>query len=95
MLIKPSSKLLKSIATDSNRIPRIYFEGNPIMSYVFWMRLKWISLRLEKYSKEKNKCLNFGGGGGVFYQHCLSYSQTLYLLTLKLPRLKRYVWLLI
>jgi len=66
MLIKPSSKLLKSIATDSNRIPRIYFEGNPIMSYVFWMRLKWISLRLKKYSKEKNKCLNFGGGGGVF-----------------------------
>jgi 2-polyprenyl-3-methyl-5-hydroxy-6-metoxy-1,4-benzoquinol methylase len=66
MLIKPSSKLLKSIATDSNRIPRIYFEGNPIMSYVFWMRLKWISMRLKKYSKEKNKCLDFGGGGGIF-----------------------------
>ena len=66
MLIKPSSKLLKSIATDSNRIPRIYFDGNSIMSYVFWMRLKWLSLRLKKYSKEKDNCLDFGGGGGIF-----------------------------
>ena len=66
MLIKPSNKLLESIATDSDRIPRIYFNGNSIMSYVFWMRLKWLSLRLKKYSKEKNNCLDFGGGGGVF-----------------------------
>ena len=66
MLIKPSNKLLESIATDSDRIPRIYFDGNSIMSYVFWMRLKWLSLRLKKYSKEKDNCLDFGGGGGIF-----------------------------
>lgn len=66
MFIKPSDQLLKSIATGSNRIPRIYFDSNPIMSHVFWMRLKWLSLRLKKYSKKKNKCLDFGGGGGVF-----------------------------
>ena len=67
MFIKPSDQLLKSIATGSNRIPRIYFDSNPIMSHVFWMRLKWLSLRLKKYSKKKNKCLDFGGGGGCFF----------------------------
>ena len=66
MFIKPSNKLLESIATDSDRIPLIYFDGNSIMSYVFWMRLKWLSLRLKKYSKEKDNCLDFGGGGGIF-----------------------------
>ncbi len=53
MFIKPSDQLLKSIATGSNGIPRIYFDSNPIMSHVFWMRLKWLSLRLKKYSKKK------------------------------------------
>ena len=28
MLIKPSNKLLESIATGSDHIPRIYFDGN-------------------------------------------------------------------
>jgi len=35
MFIKPSNKLLESIATDSDRIPRIYFDGNSIMLCVF------------------------------------------------------------
>ena len=66
MFIKPPNYLLKSIATDSDRIPRIYYEGNPLMTYVFWMRIKWIYFRLKKYCYKKNTCLDFGGGGGIF-----------------------------
>jgi predicted TPR repeat methyltransferase len=66
MFTKPSPSFLASIATDSDRIPRIYYEGNSVMSRVFWWRLKWITKRLQKYAPRHNICLDFGGGGGVF-----------------------------
>jgi len=66
MFVKVPNEFLASIATDSDRIPRIYYEGNPAMSAVFWMRLKWISKRLVKFSPRRDVCLDFGGGGGVF-----------------------------
>ncbi len=66
MFSKPDKDFLASIATDSDRIPQIYYKGNPLMSYVFWFRLKWIAKRLLKHAPRHGKCLDFGGGGGVF-----------------------------
>jgi 2-polyprenyl-3-methyl-5-hydroxy-6-metoxy-1,4-benzoquinol methylase len=36
------------------------------MTTVFWFRLKWITKRLLKHAPRHDKCLDFGGGGGVF-----------------------------
>ena len=66
MFRKPDNAFLASIATDSDRIPRIYYSGNPLMTAVFWFRLKWIARRLLKFAPRSDKCLDFGGGGGVF-----------------------------
>ena len=66
MFTKTPKDFLESISTESDRIPRIYYEGNPAVSAVFWMRLKWITRRLEKYAFRRDICLDFGGGGGVF-----------------------------
>ena len=66
MFTKPPKDFLESISTQSDRIPRIYYEGNPAVSAVFWMRFKWITRRLKKYAFRHDICLDFGGGGGVF-----------------------------
>ena len=58
--------LLASIATNSDRIPRIYYDGNAAMRHVFWMRLRKIAKRLQSYAPRHDHCLDFGGGGGVF-----------------------------
>jgi predicted TPR repeat methyltransferase len=66
MFIKPSNALLASIGTDSERIPTIYYSGNALITYIFWLRLKWIARRLIRFAPRHNSCLDFGGGGGPF-----------------------------
>ena len=66
MFIKPSNALLASIGTESKRIPTIYYSGNALITYIFWLRLKWISRRLLRFSPRNDNCLDFGGGGGPF-----------------------------
>jgi SAM-dependent methyltransferase len=57
---------LREIATDSERIPRMYTEGNVVSRKVFWMRLRRIHRLLGELGGSRQSCLDFGAGGGVF-----------------------------
>ena len=57
---------LRSIATDNERIPQLYFYGNVLSSKIFWLRLRWIHDLLRRHVPRRRSVLDFGGGGGVF-----------------------------
>jgi 2-polyprenyl-3-methyl-5-hydroxy-6-metoxy-1,4-benzoquinol methylase len=57
---------LESIATDSERIPRLYYCGNGFSSRVFWQRLRWIHRLAARHADRAGTVLDFGAGGGVF-----------------------------
>jgi len=59
-------EFLASIATDSDRIPTLYYSQYSLVKRFFWMRLRLIHHLMKVISKGKTKCLDFGGGGGVF-----------------------------
>lgn len=57
---------LASIATDSERIPQLYYCGNGISSRVFWARLREIHRLVGVHANLAGRVLDFGAGGGVF-----------------------------
>jgi SAM-dependent methyltransferase len=59
------AEFLASIATDSERIPTLYYTGNAPSRRIFWQRLRVLH-RLAALHARKRSCLDFGGGGGVF-----------------------------
>lgn len=64
--VQVESEFLASIATDSDRIPTLYYSEYSLVRKFFWMRLRLIYRLMKKLSKGSRKCLDFGGGGGVF-----------------------------
>lgn len=56
--------LAESIA-GSDRTPNLYCSGNYLMRRVFWQRLYMLNRLINRFAKEKNSCMDFGGGGGV------------------------------
>jgi SAM-dependent methyltransferase len=68
MFVKVDSNFLRHIASDSDRIPSLYYSRNWLVRQFFWMRL-WLIAKLIQNLQPKNKRyigLDFGGGGGVF-----------------------------
>jgi 2-polyprenyl-3-methyl-5-hydroxy-6-metoxy-1,4-benzoquinol methylase len=57
---------LSRIATDSERIPRLYYANFWAVRRFFWMRLRLLFRLMRRFSPQAKKCLDFGGGGGVF-----------------------------
>lgn len=57
---------LAHIASDSEAIPTLYFEGNPLTRRIFWLRLRWLHQLACQYADPATTCLDFGSGGGVF-----------------------------
>src|SRR5689334_11154394 len=57
---------LAAIAEDSDRIPRLYYAGNPVLRSMFWQRLHFLNRLIQRISKNSGTCLDFGGGSGVF-----------------------------
>ena len=55
-----------SIATDGERVPTLYFSGNPAVRRIFWLRLRWIFTLAKRYARAHGSCLDFAPGGGVF-----------------------------
>jgi len=64
--VQVDAKFLASIATDSDRIPTLYYSQYYLVKKFFWMRLRLIHRLMNLFSKGKRKCLDFRGGGGVF-----------------------------
>lgn len=57
---------LESIATDSDRVPRLYYSRFRAVRTFFWMRLSRCLEHLADLSPRRCTVLDFGGGGGVF-----------------------------
>lgn len=64
--IKLSAKYLKSIAGDSERLPRLYYHPIGIARDFFWLRLHNLHDLARQYVIHKSKCLDFACGSGVF-----------------------------
>jgi predicted TPR repeat methyltransferase len=59
-------RFLASIATDSERVPRMYFQVGEVARRIFWLRLRWIHRLIQRHCASRERCLDFGAGGGVF-----------------------------
>jgi SAM-dependent methyltransferase len=59
-------KFLASIATDSDRVPRMYFQVGEVARRIFWLRLRWIHRLIQRHCASRERCLDVGAGGGVF-----------------------------
>lgn len=57
---------LSRIATDSERIPQLYYSRYRSVRAFFWMRLRLVFRLMCRFSPRARNCLDFGGGGGVF-----------------------------
>jgi predicted TPR repeat methyltransferase len=57
---------LSRIATDSERIPQLYYSRYQSVRGFFWMRLRLVFRLMRRLSPRARICLDFGGGGGVF-----------------------------
>ncbi|HAX77069.1 MAG TPA: class I SAM-dependent methyltransferase [Cyanobacteria bacterium UBA11372] len=66
MFVEIDRSFLRSIATENERIPTLYYSDYWLVRKIFWMRLKLIDFHLQHLPIERESCLDFGGGGGVF-----------------------------
>ncbi|WP_071516631.1 methyltransferase domain-containing protein [Geitlerinema sp. PCC 9228] len=68
MFVKVDSHFLRGIASDSDRIPSLYYSRNWLVRQFFWMRLWLIAQLIQTLQPESQRKmgLDFGGGGGVF-----------------------------
>lgn len=64
--VRIENAFLASVGTDSDRIPTLYYSKYTLVSKFFWMRLRLVYRLICKFSYRRKKCLDFGGGGGVF-----------------------------
>ena len=65
-LIQIPAAYLAAIADDSDRIPRLYYAGNPVLRRMFWQRLYSLNRLMHRVHGVGGACLDFGGGSGVF-----------------------------
>jgi len=75
MFIEIQPRLLQEIATDSERIPTLYYSQSTLVRKFFWMRLRLLYILIAKSANPQATCLDFGGGGGVFLPTLASYFQ--------------------
>lgn len=66
MFVEIPREFLARIATDSDRIPTLYYSKYWAVRRFFWMRLRLIYSLMRQVPSISACCLDFGGGGGVF-----------------------------
>lgn len=66
MFVELERGFLQRIAGGSLRIPTLYWSANPLIRKFFWSRLRRIIALIERTKAGRKRCLDFGGGGGVF-----------------------------
>lgn len=57
---------LRRIASGAVDTPSLYHHPNPILRAAFWTRLRAINVMMDRVGGQAGRCLDFGGGGGVF-----------------------------
>lgn len=83
MFVEIEPNFLRTIATDSDRVPTLYYSNYWPVRQVFWMRLKMINFHLQRLQRHKDSCLDFGGGGGVFLPTLSRHFKTVFFLDLE------------
>lgn len=83
MFVEIEPHFLRTIATDSDRVPTLYYSKYWPVREVFWMRLKMINFHLQRLPIAKDSCLDFGGGGGVFLPTLSRQFKTVFFLDLE------------
>ncbi len=58
--------VLKEYATNSDRMPKLYYHPNILARKFFWLRLRYLSRYMQKCAARKGECLDFGCGSGIF-----------------------------
>ncbi|MGA2879236.1 MAG: class I SAM-dependent methyltransferase [Bryobacteraceae bacterium] len=58
--------VLKEYATESIRMPKLYYHPSILARKFFWLRLRYLSHYMQKYANQKKECLDFGCGSGIF-----------------------------
>lgn len=76
MFVEIPPDVLRGIATDSERMPRLYYYPLSIARKFFWLRLKCISALMMKHLHKRGTCLDFGCGSGVFLPTLSNLFQT-------------------
>ncbi len=66
MFRKVSRSLLMEVATGNVRHPTLYGHFNPILREGFWWRLREIDRQMALLKLHGGRCLDVGGGEGVF-----------------------------
>lgn len=59
-------QLLERIATDSRRMPKLYYHPWTIARKFFWLRLRQLHSLMLARSVARDSCLDFACGSGVF-----------------------------
>jgi len=66
VFIEIPADLLASVATESIRMPKLYYHPNRLARKFFWRRLRVLHRYFEQYPIQRGTCLDFGCGSGVF-----------------------------
>lgn len=66
MFVEIPASRLRNGATESNRMPKLYYHPNWFARKFFWERLRVLHRFLSQYPVRRDSCLDFGCGSGVF-----------------------------
>ena len=82
---------LIGIAQGHEATPNLYYSPNWGIRFVFWQRLKTIFDLLKKRADKSGRCLDFGGGGGVFLPSLAALFNSVVIADLETKEAKRIV----
>ncbi len=63
---RPDLEFLRQIHSGNIKTPTVYFHGNWLIRNFFWYRFEILSRLINRNCKGFRRCLDFGGGSGVF-----------------------------
>lgn len=66
MFVEIPPDFLRAIATDSGRMPKLYYHPLAVARKFFWARLKHIHALMGRHLRVRDSCLDFACGSGIF-----------------------------